>query len=313
MKTLTVCLISLALICFALDSATATTLTTNTISTASFYSAPVKVMDGSSGNTTDTPWQSYTNVAFGPGITNDTMYFWGVAVGSTTVKTICRKLNATMIAYGSDTVEASVPSGTSDSTQTATITAPRSTSPLYAVGPGYFGVATVQSNSAIAASVTMDSLVFYVVSPSSITSKTVAISSTAVTSASTTAYSFGVNFVWYEDGVFYILYEAQTGVTSDGTTTISISGIYVQGVLANSTTLYYNSAMAVTTSVAYTTTTADLGDSLTSGRGQNSYHTNSTSIYVLYGDLSGALAVVKGAILTRATGVVTSGPYCHCY
>ena len=307
MRTSIFCLISLALICFTLNGATATTLTTNTVTTATFNSTPTVVMDGSSGNTTDTPWQDYSYATFGADTINTTLYLWGIELASTSVQTICRTLSATVIAYANDTTETSVTTGISDNTQSVTITAARSTTPVFNTGLGYLGIATVQSNSATAASVTMDSLVFYVVNPTSITPKTIATSATTTSASSTTtSYSFAVNWVWFEDYVFYILYEAQTSVVGTGTT-ITVSGTYIQGVFVNNTALYYSIPKAVTTSISLTSTTAgSLGVPLTYGIAQNSNYSNSTSTYVTYTDISGGFNLVKGAVLTRATGTIST-------
>ena len=104
-------------------------------------------MDASTSNSSDTAWNNYGYVLFGPGTTNDTLYLWGYQVRATSIQTICRKLNATVIAYGNDTTESSVSSGTSDTTQSISIVQYRVDSNPAQIAPGCLGIAVVQEDS----------------------------------------------------------------------------------------------------------------------------------------------------------------------
>ena len=144
----------LTLIVSALSAAVAASSsipTTNSFTSASFNSTPEKVLNvaNTTAGCTDSAWTSYSWGAIGPGFANSTLYLWGYSYtsGASTISIIQRKLSATIIAYGNDTIEASTVSGSIDYFQTAELTATfllKQSPPVTAVAPSCLAIGTVQ-------------------------------------------------------------------------------------------------------------------------------------------------------------------------
>ena len=82
---------------------------------SSFNSTPIRVYDATSAtaNSSDTPWYALydDSILFGAGMTNDTIYVWGLTATSTALTSIRKRtINATIAAQGNDTTLRSVES-----------------------------------------------------------------------------------------------------------------------------------------------------------------------------------------------------------
>ena len=308
MKVLIACVITLSLISSAVGAAVTaanSVAASNSFTSASFNSTPVKILNvaNSTAANIDAAWAGYMYGTVGPAAANTSLYLWGYSytAAAAVIPTIVRKLSATIIAYGNDTTEMSTVSGTTDTVQTVSLGTNnmlRQTTPVVGVAPGALAIAAVQGLTQAAG--VMDYLVLYVVTPSGITSKTIATATADV--STTTYYSFAVNQVWYEDSCYFILYESQTDVTA--TPTYSVTSIQVAAYCTGNTTVIYATSANVASSSSMVPTA--LGTPATGAKAQNSNITNSTSIYVIWNDMSGTYTVVKTAILARNTGTAST-------
>jgi hypothetical protein len=258
-------------------------------------STATKVYGGNTTGTDTTIWQAdipYTNIIFGPATTNGTIYVYGLlGAASGSLKIYVRTLNATIVALGNDTSETSYIA--SDATLTTTVGSGTLISASFglAVGPGYLGILTVNTDSS------EDSQVYLtiVTGSTSATTKTL----TANTASLTYQISSGVgSSIFYDSGSAAFFY---TFLSSFGdapfTIAISAGGYFASGnssyFAASSYSISLGSSYGSTSAV----TTPIIG-------GDNS--TSASNIYVVYKDTSALITYFSKTVKATTTTALGS-------
>jgi hypothetical protein len=295
-------------VCVSLCLAVPPTTTSQSASSSAVASTPVKVY--TANNQTDAAiWNGYflttpgtngvaaTNVFFGPGANNGTAYVYGVVAPSGTPATFSkiyrRNINASIVANGTDTTEASV---IKDDTITSSTPA---TTFSAAVGPNYLALLSQGSdgtnNQVYVNLVTGTSATQYKITA---TLDVAAATCTGSSNTATTTTTYTLGNIWYDIGsaAFFFTYSKSvaTRACSSGTpgATTTAYTIMLGGLYTNGTAFYTNPGLSFTPSTA-----ANAVNNLIAG-GDN--WTNSANIWVVYKDNTAA-KVYSAKIAKNAT------------